>query len=328
MKKLTVFFFLLLAQLSFQWEYLVKEFEAKIVIQSRSDKNLQYSGTIQKTNTGINMIAMDKYKNTYIYSNGKLLIKSEKGSRCEDIAPPVPNNISFKEFKRNNTLDREVNKCLGKKFIIPYEGEFFIFCEVNGELNRIIGQNVVINILKFTNKFQHKIQTSDAKDCQKNNRRLFKQTKPWFDDEMTCQLGWLKDQRYCQDFKIEPTKTCYFFHGSGEPATQEPSGNFTSYWGKINEYTPHCKIRKFIREETIQRGFNSEEIQKKFCLYLTDAASPFLIKDKIIYTHSMGGLILSTAIHKKFCDLDVNTSKWFIVATPFQGSHVVPFVII
>eukprot|EP01080_Neovahlkampfia_damariscottae_P004234 gene4234-7571_t len=328
----TILLFLLFVQFSYQIIQLEGDFEAKIFFHSRSDPTVNYVGVIQKTKQfGIQMIVEDNNKMKHYYSNGRLTqeiqsITGDKRTFCVSIesTPPTPNFSLIKNYIQKNIIyDKEVNYCTGEKYLIPYEGEQYVLCTNKGRIQKVIGHNVIVEVLSYSTDINDFLDVKLSEKCAKNKKENGVDVQEnWFEQKDTCNFKWLRDERYCP--KLLPTKHCFFFHGSGEQKTEEPSDNFEQYWGKLNNFTPQCKLRTYIKEETLLRGFESQSLQKKYCDYLT-FNNDTLIKNKIIFTHSMGGLILASAIKNKYCEID-STSKWFIVSTPFQGSHVVPFI--
>ncbi|KAG2383703.1 hypothetical protein C9374_004374 [Naegleria lovaniensis] len=117
------------------------------------------------------------------------------------------------------------------------------------------------------------------------------------------------------------TKVCVFLHGAGYRFDEEPTHSF-SYWGNINAYTTQCKESWFIRRNTANRGWTSEELQTSYCSLALVNSKPnsTLITDTIIFTHSMGNLIFPTAMYKGYCELDLKTSIWVSLSAPFNGS--------
>lgn len=121
-------------------------------------------------------------------------------------------------------------------------------------------------------------------------------------------------------------KNCIFLHGAGEewPAGTLTTSSMPDYWGQMEKYTPQCKSRIFIRENTRARGWKDLELQKKYC----EVASQFTgtISNVIIFAHSMGNLILAAALENKFCVFDKKTAKWFNIQGPLEGSDVANFL--
>jgi hypothetical protein len=76
------------------------------------------------------------------------------------------------------------------------------------------------------------------------------------------------------------------------------------------------------------RGSDNKEIQKAFCnAALIDQKNEKVIKNKILFVHSMGNLILSAAIKNNFCDIDVNSTAWYMLQGPILGSEAAKYLI-
>lgn len=168
---------------------------------------------------------------------------------------------------------------------------------------------------------------SSIQQARKEHRedlRLF-----WFYDyTLSCQQDWIRDDSVCsmvmQPTNDEPTKTCIFLHGVGQADEDkgDPVSEFPGYWGDIHKYTPQCKERIFIREETKKRGWDSIELQESYCKIAlsNQPEGDRLIRNKILYVHSMGNLILAAAIKNRICEIDLNTTTWYDIQGPFSGS--------
>ncbi len=94
----------------------------------------------------------------------------------------------------------------------------------------------------------------------------------------------------------------------------------------MSYYTPQCSERWFIREETKLRGWDNADLQKSFCdillmKHLPDKISTDnVVKNTIIFAHSMGNLILGAAIKNGVCSLEKETVSWYNVMGPVKGS--------
>lgn len=87
-------------------------------------------------------------------------------------------------------------------------------------------------------------------------------------------------------------------------------------------FTPQCKERWFIREETKMRGWDNADLQHSYCnlSLIYQAPEDRIIRNKIIFTHSMGNMVLAGAIMNKVCDVDTETTSWYDLAGPLKGS--------
>jgi len=101
---------------------------------------------------------------------------------------------------------------------------------------------------------------------------------------------------------------------------------FTEYWGDVHTITPQCLTRKFLHMETVTLGWDSPLLHQNVCSVATFDQNPggdnFLIKNKIIFAHSLGNLILASAIHNNICGIDLNTTSWYSITKPANGTIV------
>ncbi|KAG2373366.1 hypothetical protein C9374_012232 [Naegleria lovaniensis] len=156
-------------------------------------------------------------------------------------------------------------------------------------------------------------------------------------DSIACLLPWLKDSKKCSQQhnmrELHERRICVFLHGAGQWPTDkgEPIDyDFENYWGPVSHYTPQCSERWFIREETKYRGWDNKELQQSYCDILLMKqklkqgdmtwSSNKVVKNVIIYAHSMGNLILAAAIKNGVCSLDKTTVSWYDLMGPLRGS--------
>eukprot|EP00455_Lapot_gusevi_P005987 TRINITY_DN1255_c0_g1_i3.p1 TRINITY_DN1255_c0_g1~~TRINITY_DN1255_c0_g1_i3.p1 ORF type:complete len:161 (-),score=20.11 TRINITY_DN1255_c0_g1_i3:56-538(-) len=130
---------------------------------------------------------------------------------------------------------------------------------------------------------------------------------------------------------LAESKTCLFLHGSGRPEQSAPTTTFTDYWGKVHEKVPQCNQTIFSHHDTVTKTWTDEYNLRAICALATNARLGIdwltaeyqknnvtkvydeLIKDTIVFTHSMGNLVLAAAISKGYCDIDMATSSWYSV---------------
>lgn len=161
---------------------------------------------------------------------------------------------------------------------------------------------------------------------------------PWFVRyDKSCHLDPIRDHDHCTYFEqktnkrrydndlINPRQTCVFLHGVGQTIQEKGPplfGEWIDYWGYVHQYTPQCKERIFIREETKMRGWNDQDLQKSYCsvALMGSNSTDSVIRNTVLFVHSMGNLILAGAIKNGFCDLDRKTSSWYQIQGPFSGS--------
>ena len=150
----------------------------------------------------------------------------------------------------------------------------------------------------------------------------------WFLKEETCQMGHIRDLNTCAEYLIK-SKTnnkplCVFLHGAGEKEVAPPQKTFTKYWGNVQDYATQCGDVWFIKRDTKNNGWDTDELQRDYCAtaLLGSSNNSNIIQNTVVFTHSMGNLILAAAIKKGYCEFDLKTSEWYTIGAPFNGSKV------
>lgn len=249
-------------------------------------------------------------------------------------------------------FDYLINQCKDKKrFVLEYEKEHFVLCvdsnkqssSLLGATTEIISQSLYINIT-YAKDFIHpqlnqltKDVDSKCKICHVSKKSPLKGIqhnlkKLWFNSPTTCHLNLIKDEKICSSVftsydKLDK-KVCIFLHGSGEEEVSAPVTSHKSYWGKIENFTPQCKERIFIKQDTLHKGWNDKDLQASYCQVALSGQphSEIIIKNKVIFAHSMGNLILAGAILNKICDIDINTTSWYSIQAPMKGSKAADYL--
>lgn len=122
----------------------------------------------------------------------------------------------------------------------------------------------------------------------------------------------------------QPMKHCLFVHGAGEhPSTDRylDLKTLPTYWGDMERYTPQCQTRRFIWYNSIYRGWDDTESHRMFCEFATHNKSTE-ISNSIIFSHSMGNLVVAAAFHRKICTFDEKSSIWYAIQAPWRGTRV------
>ncbi|KAG7379516.1 hypothetical protein PHYBOEH_011921 [Phytophthora boehmeriae] len=119
-------------------------------------------------------------------------------------------------------------------------------------------------------------------------------------------------------------RPCIFFHGLGSSTEQTTLQNSADYFGDISDSAPCCTSIKYAILNTVSNAWTSSTLQQKVCNFAismssTSSSSAKTIKDTIIVTHSMGGLMLGGAIANGLCSLD-SSSTWVSLSAPMTGS--------
>jgi len=113
-------------------------------------------------------------------------------------------------------------------------------------------------------------------------------------------------------------------HGLGMPNSSAPTEIDTDdYWGgdsNIIRLTPFCSSRTYIHQDTVTRAWDNAEMHKAVCeAALGEGSNDTVIRDTVLFAHSMGNLIFADAIRQGACSLD--TSSHFVsIAAPWYGS--------
>jgi len=120
------------------------------------------------------------------------------------------------------------------------------------------------------------------------------------------------------------SRRCVFMHGLGMPNSSAPTEIDTdSYWGgdsNIKTLTPFCSSRTYIHQDTVTRAWDNAEMHRAVCeAAVGEGSNDTVIRDTVLFAHSMGNLILADAIRQGACSLD--TSSHFVsIAAPWYGS--------
>ncbi|KAG7386700.1 hypothetical protein PHYPSEUDO_015380 [Phytophthora pseudosyringae] len=118
-------------------------------------------------------------------------------------------------------------------------------------------------------------------------------------------------------------RPCLFIHGLGiDYAEAELQDSFTAYWGDLTDHAPCCTDFKYMIWNSLETGWNNDTQQQILCdlaASVTDSGSPTEIADTIVVTHSMGGLMLASAIATGKCSF-ANSSSWVATSPPMSGS--------
>jgi len=128
---------------------------------------------------------------------------------------------------------------------------------------------------------------------------------------------------------------CLFLHGVGEAAISYPDGpaappnaprqpfagmftHYRAYWGHIHlTYEHACDVRIFVTD-TVTRGWVNPDVQQEYC----DKVAQW--KPHIVFTHSMGNMILGGAIANKLpaCANIVTAAEALAHKKVAGGKHV------
>ncbi|ETI37349.1 hypothetical protein F443_16648 [Phytophthora nicotianae P1569] len=129
-------------------------------------------------------------------------------------------------------------------------------------------------------------------------------------------------------------RPCIFLHGLGNPneeAELQDTPKLTKEkFGDIGDHAPCCTTVKYAVLNTVDIGWTNETLQQKFCDFSlsmseTSDLTSRTISDTIVVTHSMGGLVLASALATGKCKLAASTS-WVSMSAPTMGSMAGDFL--
>ncbi|KAK3605580.1 hypothetical protein CHS0354_005886 [Potamilus streckersoni] len=217
------------------------------------------------------------------------------------------------------TYSKFSEPCHGRKWKVEMQNGDIFFCENAGQLLTVHQNNMKAEVIHWTSPATEQIKVPySSKQC------IFKSI------DISYLLG---KKKVPPIFKTtsgqtrNQVKDCLFVHGSGRVPEKEPStgyeilSEYKSYWGDISYYTPQCKSRKFIRMNTIVHGWDNSTLHEQFCEFA--AGNKKVVSEKIIFSHSMGNLIIAAALHRNLCSFDTNSTEWYSIGGPWKGSKVV-----
>ncbi|GMF34937.1 unnamed protein product [Phytophthora lilii] len=123
-------------------------------------------------------------------------------------------------------------------------------------------------------------------------------------------------------------RPCVFFHGIGNrnemEELQDTPTKASGRMGNMNKHAPCCTEVKYAILNTMDYSWMNDSLQQKFCdraLRLSSSSDVKLgvIKDTVVVTHSMGGLVMSMALATGKCSFGEGAS-WVALSSPMTGS--------
>jgi hypothetical protein len=119
------------------------------------------------------------------------------------------------------------------------------------------------------------------------------------------------------------TKACLFVHGTGHTGDGTVYDSYSDYWGDIATDAACCSSTRFIKMDTTNNAWYSDTLAQQVCtaaLAMVSSTDKMAMQGIALVSHSMGNLIVASAIMKSLCGIDTSTSKWISLAGPMQGS--------
>ncbi|OWY99534.1 hypothetical protein PHMEG_00029449 [Phytophthora megakarya] len=129
-------------------------------------------------------------------------------------------------------------------------------------------------------------------------------------------------------------RPCVFFHGIGNQKEmdelQDTPKHTNRRMGNMNDHAPCCTEVKYAVLNTIDYSWTDDSLQQKFCdhalrLSKSSDVEAGVIKDTVIVTHSMGGLVMSMALATGKCSFGEDVS-WVAISAPMIGSMAADFL--
>jgi len=258
--------------------------------------------------------------------------------------------IDHESFDKVTTFDSDLNKeCANlQMYGIVYSDTHFVLCADDQELRHVVSESLWIEIKEWSvdsariaeRRHEMDLKPHKLKTCPfPTGLTLFsprtlqafeehKESEPWYQrGSVMCKLPFIRDMNICvqndhNPIPEEEQRDCVFLHGVGEWITGNLTDSFPDYWGYVEDYTPQCKTRTFIHQETKMRGWDNDELQEKYCeaALVGNAPGDRQIHDKVLFVHSMGNLILAGAIKSEKCSINSDSTSWFNIMGPMYGS--------
>lgn len=152
----------------------------------------------------------------------------------------------------------------------------------------------------------------------------------------TIPLGTSRKLKTAEDMAMEASsckckskpRPCVFFHGIGNrnemEELQDTAKKASGRMGNMNKHTPCCTEVKYAILNTMDYSWTNDTLEQKFCdraLRLSDTSDAELgiIRDTVLVTHSMGGLVMSMALATGKCSFGEGTT-WVASSSPMLGS--------
>ncbi|KAG6595957.1 ABC transporter [Phytophthora cinnamomi] len=123
-------------------------------------------------------------------------------------------------------------------------------------------------------------------------------------------------------------RPCVFFHGIGNrhemEELQDTPKKASGRMGNMNKHAPCCTEVKYAILNTMDYSWTNDSLQQKFCdralrLSSTSDVDLGVIKDTVVVTHSMGGLVMSMALATGKCRFG-DGATWVALSSPMLGS--------
>lgn len=200
----------------------------------------------------------------------------------------------------------------------------------NPDLLLCIKNNITYFITPTTvQKFTGKIYLTFGNTKHQNPISLISENplekESWFNKAETCLTTGRASVHFCKNVvQTIIQKPCWFVHGVGQQGNNTVKKYFPEYWGNINAFMPQCNSFNFLYMDTKTYSWTSDILMKKVCSFITNGT--MAIEDKYVFTHSMGGLIMTNSFMKGICSINKRNSRIYMSQPPLKGSMTARFV--
>lgn len=233
----------------------------------------------------------------------------------DDVLPAIWIGVFRNILLIDNEVTRVVSQhCTGTNWVMTTSGKTISICMDGTELVYVLYQDTKGIVSQWSRNSTQTIHNPSRVENGPCSTVLLNYS-------MTCNISQPEPLKKKRDV---PQVICLFVHGAGEKPDVTDNGyfdvnKFKDYWGDIHEYTTECASHRFIHYDSRTNGWDEEQLHINFCNF---AATNGVIRNKVIFSHSMGNLVIAAALHQKKCTLDKTTSRWYSVQGPWRGSKV------
>jgi hypothetical protein len=291
------------------------------ITSRRTKDNFQYNGTLGKmtdSNRRWELYSMFSQNDAtlFYYANSKMSsMKAQQTSspKCSDPNAVLLDDLLADAFFGAKSLadaevqDDLVNTCTGPKWSIRVMNDVYVLCSQGNEW-------MIFAKLWYgqTSNFQTGVNITESDKSQLVSKTRSCSTAvpvPTVNEEPEA---WYSiNRRTRQSNQVAPNNTCIFIHGAGSLVDSTTvSTSETDYWDGISEYVTQCRKTYFITTDTKRRGYYDVSLQKEVCDLLVIGEPDKIARNKIVFTHSMGLLVVAAALNNGFCNLDVSTALY------------------
>lgn len=272
----------------------------------------------------------------YFYTQSKSSYEvKEAGCLPVDAIPPMN---ELEASIRNARVVDKVNgielECSGGKYIeVIFADEPYVFCSKDSDLmSSVFGEDMdafvedersVVRSVK--DEFNVPLDKGGNMLQCKKMQMVLKDSMPVHTRMLRAMNEYGKPGKYVRSTrgvckgKIRP---CLFIHGL-RPLEEQVEEPIHGYWGKIQQHAPCCSSIHYTNMDTFRSTWYDAKMTNAICdaaLALSSTFNSTTINDVIVVTHSMGGLILGSAIANNVCQLG-DSSTWVSLQSPMEGTR-------